>query len=167
MQSNNLDVPNVKQFNDPGKLTKICRYHFSCILVNENIWIWINVHRNKTYINQKASGNTWVCTQHRGYSFLHINSVGEKHQTHQTCLMARPKCLMGDFANLYRIYKAHQTNVWWHIKVFRLHCIKASLPAIIKTWHKRFKSNLIWLKDNLNSQPGCSFSNINVQGNWY
>ena len=35
--------------------------------------------------------------------------------------MARPKCLMRDFANLSRIYKAHQTNVWWTMKVFWLH----------------------------------------------
>ena len=36
--------------------------------------------------------------------------------------MARPKCLMGDFTNLYGIYKAHQSNVWWTLKVFRPHC---------------------------------------------
>ena len=50
--------------------------------------------------------------------FLHkttcscICSVGEKRWKFPT---ARPKCLMGDFTNLYRIYKAHQTDV------FRLH----------------------------------------------
>ena len=48
-------------------------------------------------------------------------SVGEKRRTRQTFLMARPKCLMGNFTNSYRIYKAHQTNVWWTMKVFRLH----------------------------------------------
>ena len=35
--------------------------------------------------------------------------------------MARPKWLMRDFTNLNRIYKAHRTNVWWIIKVFRVH----------------------------------------------
>ena len=35
--------------------------------------------------------------------------------------MAGPKCLMRDFTNLNRIYKAHWTNVWWIMKVFRVH----------------------------------------------
>ena len=48
-------------------------------------------------------------------------SVSEKRRTRRTFPMARPKCLMGIFTNLYRIYKAHQTNVWWTMKVFRLH----------------------------------------------
>ena len=52
--------------------------------------------------------------------FLFCNiSVSEKRRTFP---MARPKCLMGIFTNLYRIYKAHQTYVWWTMKVFRLHC---------------------------------------------
>ena len=34
-------------------------------------------------------------------------SAGEKRQTHQTFSMTRPKCLMGDFTILYRIYKRH------------------------------------------------------------
>ena len=56
-------------------------------------------------------------------------SVGEKHQTFP---MTRPKYLMGNFTNLYRIYKAHQTNVWWTMEVFRLHCWwHYCLPAII------------------------------------
>ena len=28
----------------------------------------------------------------------------------------------GKFHNLYRICKAHQTNAWWIMRVFRLHC---------------------------------------------
>ena len=36
--------------------------------------------------------------------------------------MARPRCLMRDFTNLNRIYKAHWTNVWWTMKVFHEHC---------------------------------------------
>ena len=46
-------------------------------------------------------------------------SVGEKRRT---CPAARPKCLMRDSMNLNRIYKGHQTNVWWTMKVFSLHC---------------------------------------------
>ena len=49
------------------------------------------------------------------------HSVGEKHQAHQTFLMVRSKCLMGDFTNSYRIYKAHQKYVWWTLNVLRLH----------------------------------------------
>ena len=45
-------------------------------------------------------------------------SVGEKRWTFP---MGGLKCLMGDFPNLYGIYKAHQANVWWTMKVFRLH----------------------------------------------
>ena len=41
----------------------------------------------------------------------------------RTCPMPKPKCLMRGFINLNRIYKAHQTNVWWTMKVFRLHWI--------------------------------------------
>ena len=55
-------------------------------------------------------------------------SASEKRQIHQTFPMARPKCLMGDFTNLYRIYKAHQTNVWWTMKDFRLHCHPDTTP---------------------------------------
>ena len=43
-------------------------------------------------------------------------SVGEKRRPCQTVPMDRPKCLMGDFTNLYGIYKAHQKNVWWTMK---------------------------------------------------
>ena len=52
----------------------------------------------------------------------HYLSAGEKRRTRRTFPMARRKCLMGNFTYLYRIYKAHQTNVWWTMKVFRLHC---------------------------------------------
>ena len=62
---------------------------------------------------------------------LLFNSVGEKHRTHRTFPMARPKCLMGDFTNLYGIYTAHQTNVWWTTQVFRLHCFNAVRKELI------------------------------------
>ena len=48
----------------------------------------------------------------------HVN-----HRTHQTFPMARPNCLMRDFTNLNKIYKAHRTNVWWIMKVFQVHCV--------------------------------------------
>ena len=41
-------------------------------------------------------------------------SVHENHGTCRTFPMARPKCLI---TNLNRIYEAHQTNVWWIMKV--------------------------------------------------
>ena len=57
------------------------------------------------------------------YTLDDILSAGEKGRTHRTFPKVRPKCLMEDFTNLYGIYKAHQTNVWWTMQVFRLHCI--------------------------------------------
>ena len=53
-----------------------------------------------------------------------MHSVYENHRTCRTFPMTSPKCLMRDFTNLNRIYKAPQTNVWWTMKVFRLHCIQ-------------------------------------------
>ena len=52
-----------------------------------------------------------------------VSSVHENHRTHRTFPKARPKCLMKDFTNLNRIYTAHQTNVWWIMKVFRVHWV--------------------------------------------
>ena len=60
-------------------------------------------------------------------------SVHENHQTYWTFLIARPKCLMRDFTNLNRIYKAHQTNVWWTKKVFQVHCTLFSYHWISTT----------------------------------
>ena len=45
-------------------------------------------------------------------------SVHKKHRTCWTFPMAKPKCLMRDFTNLNRIYKATWTNVWRTMKVF-------------------------------------------------
>ena len=50
------------------------------------------------------------------------NSVHENRRTCRTFPTARAKCLMRDFINFSRIYKAHQTIVWWTMKVFWLHC---------------------------------------------
>ena len=61
------------------------------------------------------------CPEHFN-SFDAEDSVHENHWTHRTFPMARPKCLMRGFTNLNRIYKAHRTNVWWIMKVFRVHC---------------------------------------------
>ena len=60
------------------------------------------------------------------------NSVHENHRTCRTFAMTKPKCLMGDFTNLNRIYKAPQTNVWWTMKVFRLHCTKSLLEPLVR-----------------------------------
>ena len=58
----------------------------------------------------------------RGCNHLTSNcSVHENHRTYRTFPMARPKCLMRDFMNLNRIHKAHRTNVWWIMKVFRVY----------------------------------------------
>ena len=51
---------------------------------------------NSTFC-KKISFNTWKW-------YYHI-SVGEEHRTHRTFPMARPKCLMGDFTNLYGIFQ--------------------------------------------------------------
>ena len=71
-----------------------------------------------TPADKHDGANAWINYTHEHHSI----SVGKKRRTHRTFPMARPKCLMGDFTNFYGIYKAHQTNVRWTIKVFRLHC---------------------------------------------
>ena len=50
----------------------------------------------------------------------YIRQCRQKTSTHRTFPMARLKCLMEDFTNLYEIYKAHQTNVWWSHSVFQI-----------------------------------------------
>ena len=65
----------------------------------------------------------WAMTQ--GWD---LSSSGKKRRTHQTFPMARrprPKWLMKDEKFHRFIYKAHQTNVWWTMKVFRLHCMSS------------------------------------------
>ena len=59
--------------------------------------------------------NPFHYSQSTWYRWLRVH---ENHRTHPTFPMARPKCLMRDFTNLTRIYKAHRTNVWWTMKVF-------------------------------------------------
>ena len=39
------------------------------------------------------------------------------------------KCPTSHFTNLNRIYKAHQTNFWWAMKVFHLCWLKSSTSA--------------------------------------
>ena len=56
------------------------------------------------------------------YHFLMLKQCSWNTRTDLTFLMARPKCLIRDFTNLNRIYKAHRTNVWWFMKVFRVPC---------------------------------------------
>ena len=71
--------------------------------------VWDNFNPSPEIIHLFSSDNSFVC--HGGKLIFIITSVGEKRRTRQTFPMARPKCLMGNFTNLYRIYKAHQTNV--------------------------------------------------------
>ena len=42
--------------------------------------------------------------------------------------------VMGDFTNFYGIYKDRQTNVWWPMNVFRLHCDGSPPAATILTF---------------------------------
>ena len=65
---------------------------------------------------------------------------GEKRGTCCTYPMARPKCLMGNNTNSYRICKGHQTNVWWAMKVFAYTVIdlihtSQNAPAPYPTMH--------------------------------
>ena len=85
---------------------------------------------------------------HRGPSLAAVsyvcnNSVGKKRWTRRKFPMARPKCLIDDFINSCRICKAHQTNVWWTMKICRLHCNKPFkqwiFPLMIDN-HEHFKS---------------------------
>ena len=79
-----------------------------------------------------------------------MSSEGEKRRTRRTFPMARPKCQMGDFTNLYEIYKAHQTNVWWIMKVFGLHCMsrghKVNSPSKISIKIQNFSFTKMHLK---------------------
>ena len=91
----------------------------------------LNLHKKKImiYIYQiSCTPSPFLIALVIGYraigNFKPCNScnVAEKCWTHQTFPMVRPKFLTGDFTNLCRIYKAHQTNAKWTLKVFHLHC---------------------------------------------
>ena len=62
------------------------------------------------------------------------SSVHENHRTCRTFPMTGPKCLMRDFTNLNRIYKAHWTNVWWTMKVFHEHWNSHHAGPYPSTW---------------------------------
>ena len=64
-------------------------------------------------------------------------SVHKNHRTHRTFPMARPKCLMRDFTNSNKIYKAHRANIWWIMKVLGVHC----------TWWVFLLQNIFYSKD--------------------
>ena len=97
----------------------------ACMLNSETV---VN-HKNRSMCRQitqiDLSMYSYNTVQYTCYSSVH-----ENHWTHQTFLMARPKCLMRDFTNLNRIYKAHQTNVWWIMKVFQVHCYSIVLNVL-------------------------------------
>ena len=68
----------------------------------------------------KGGRSLWDSQIHRNLRYQ--SSVHKNRRTCRTFPMARVKCLMRDFINFNRIYKAHRTIVWWTMKVFRLHC---------------------------------------------
>ena len=70
----------------------------------------------------KCGSVCWVCHHSPILEIKYRDSVHENRRTCRTFPMARAKCLMRDFMNFNRIYKAHSTIVWWTMKVFRLHC---------------------------------------------
>ena len=93
---------------------------------NRDSWLNSTETRILQYKRSRKSHLSWLnsisrlkLTQARR---CQICSVHENRRTCRTFPMARPKCLMGDFTILNRIYKAHRTNVWWTMKVFRKHC---------------------------------------------
>ena len=93
---------------------------------------WLDSTKPLLYLNQ-----SWL-------------SEGEKRRTRRTFPMARPKCLMGDFTNLYGIYKAHQTNVWWTMKVFRLHCWLIIIMVERHSSQRNFTSDTYLCHQSLN-----------------
>ena len=99
---------------------------------------------------------TWMTslTLNSPYTGL-LHSAHENHRTCRTCPMARPKCLMINLTNLNRIYKAHQPNVRWTMKVFQLHCIHI--------WDPHFVIIMLadWLAPVL-SKANCRHSAISI-----
>ena len=82
-------------------------------------------HDNLQYHHQQKKLASWqfnIMVAIKNIDF-YLCSVHENHRTHRTFPMARPKCPMRDFTNFNRIYKAHRTNVWCIMKVFRVHCL--------------------------------------------
>ena len=63
----------------------------------------------------------------------------------RTFPMAMPICLMRNFTNLNRIYKAHWTNIWWTMKVIQLHCKQQLIcirAALGQYWMNQGKSGI-------------------------
>ena len=67
--------------------------------------------------------------------YWHLTSVHENHRTCRIFPMARPKCPMRDFTNLNKIHKTHRTNVWWIMKVFRVHWFNIMSSGDVICWH--------------------------------
>ena len=88
--------------------------------------------------------------------FLVRFSVSEKHRI---LPMAKAKCLVGDLTNLYSIYKAHQTNVWWSMKVFRLHWRFQKVPLKVHTKYLAHRlRDMIFTYWNFNSMRPSDMS---------
>ena len=83
-------------------------------------------------------------------TYCSLSVFMKNHRTHQTFPMAWRKCPTRDFTNLNKIYKAHRINVWWAMKVFRLHC-----PAL---WNK-FREILIQINQDCFVSRKCFLEN--------
>ena len=109
----------------------------------------------KKYIWKCGLQSDSVCLS-LNFLVLRNFSVHENHRTCRTFPMARPKCLMRDFTNLNRICKAHQANVWWTLKVFRLHwnfCLFAVILHITGQWRVHDLDHTVNLQRTPHTSP--------------
>ena len=72
-----------------------------CIIYINNLYYSVNKSTTMNNPNLCSTGFKFFQLK-KWFHIIHC-SAGEKRRTHQTFLLARPKCLMGDFTNLYRI----------------------------------------------------------------
>ena len=89
----------------------------------DNFSIVIGIQWQKSAVLQFHSCyciNTNFCTCHESSDVVSCAKFCRNHLIGHVG-NAKPKCLLRNFTNFNRIYKAHQTNVWWTMKVFRLH----------------------------------------------
>ena len=119
----------------PSLWVLFCCFNFSCFFSDESVLVKLKCTMTAYWENNNIESRIRNCLFNRytcnTFAKSTISSVHENHQTHWTFTMARPKRLMRNFTNLNRIYKAHQTNVWWIVKVFQVHCI--SIPSYFST----------------------------------
>ena len=112
------------------KLFSVCNRHpIPCLYTGKDWGVYSEYFWKKVkYVPMGLDAGITLCI-----------SVHENHRTHRTFPMARPKCLMRDFTNLNRIYKAHRKNVSWIMKVFQVHwcmCSAHERWRYIATWSR-------------------------------